>query len=253
VYRVASLPPTGQSLPSPRAIYTLQDEIRHCLTPLLILPQHLAPPAFPISNPRTVHQMRGILRRPSVTHAPLLLTLPYFPEPLPLRSFVRDHIYQPFHCSRGPMQVRRCLRVYWELLLYTRRRGHPSCLLPPPLPHRHTCHFVCFFVSGPVPAPLRSTYMLIPLSSRTAPPPRTTFRPSSLTLSSSFSHLPPTGTYAGGLHFVASNHHIRSLHPPSSLSLSSIAPVGPCASLYMLGLVSPVWISVGGGELPHAV
>jgi len=82
-WTAASGMPDGLSLlhgpvPAPRYLY-LHEKLCHCLTPLLILPQHLIPPAFSISHPRTYHQMRGVLRCPTITYTPLLLALANLP------------------------------------------------------------------------------------------------------------------------------------------------------------------------------
>jgi len=110
------LSPRGP-VPALPAIYNLHDKLSYLLTPSLVLPQHLTRSTLAISHPRASHQMRCILRCVSITYTPPLLTFTNLPEPPPLGSLVRDHVYQPLDCHRRPLQMRWCPRVYWELLL----------------------------------------------------------------------------------------------------------------------------------------
>jgi len=114
----------SNSLPPRLSRLLLHDKSGHRLAPLLILPYHLALPTLPISHPRTSHQMCCILCCPSVAYATRFLAFSYFPQPLLLWSLVRDHVYQPLQSCWCPMNVCRCLWVYWESLFYTRWRGY---------------------------------------------------------------------------------------------------------------------------------
>ena len=86
------------SVPALPSIYKcLHDELGYRLTPLLILPQHLKRSSLAISHPHASHQVRCILRCPTIINTPPLLRLSNLPEPLPLRPLVCDHIDQTPH------------------------------------------------------------------------------------------------------------------------------------------------------------
>ena len=140
----AAFQPPGQSLPltiyETKYMWHSRQEPRHLLAPSCILEYLFLRPSSPVPYPWAYIQVRRVLWCPAIAHAACIVCFSYLFQPLRLWTLVRHHVCQSPQGPSGPAQVFRCvpaLPVY--LLRYL--HNHP----------------------------------LLPLTTQTSPPPRTTF------------------------------------------------------------------------------
>jgi len=84
--------------PPPHLQHVLRNEFDHRLTPLLIFPHLLHRPSNTFSYPQSALEVRRILSRPAVTHAPWI--------PLSPKAIVSEGLY-PSPCRPSPLSLSR--------------------------------------------------------------------------------------------------------------------------------------------------